>query len=518
MKRTSMVFLLFFCTCYLATSPSIHAQTVINEYSSITRSGFQAFGFGMSANNDVIAIGGRRLCNDGICKETVIGVYNLNTGSLLQEISRPGEGVFSTSIAGNKLIVSEQNLDVVSIFDIGNGQRVLDMPINNPASSRPNGRELLVFTALFDANKGNVASIYDLDTGKEIMTFESTAGEVLTPGDIVGNEVILGAPFESRNEEPNVGAIKIFSRSSGTLLQTLQPNDVTPNARFGGSVAVSQDYFATTSNENLTAVLHIFDRLTRKRLHRIVLPEIFSGAVGEIQGGLALVVGRADGTSGISTIFVVDIIKGLVVNELRASDINAPDEQGRNFGGWTQLSCGVVAAADSTRDVGANPNQGRVYFFTLTGTAELDSDGDGLLDCWETDGLDVNGDGVVDLDLPKLGVSPFKKDLLVEVDVMNGVEFLSGAKERVVEAFANAPVDNPDKSTGINLIILDEDQDSLPFQEQWDEEFNDYANSKSNFFGTEVERADSNWANIKEARERTTRYCAVVNRIGEKLS
>jgi len=44
----------------------------------------------------------------------------------------------------------------------------------------------------------------------------------------------------------------------------------------------------------------------------------------------------------------------------------------------------------------------------------LDSDQDGLLDHWETTGIDMDQDGVVDLNLPAMGANPFKRDLFLE--------------------------------------------------------------------------------------------------------
>jgi len=81
-----------------------------------------------------------------------------------------------------------------------------------------------------------------------------------------------------------------------------------------------------------------------------------------------------------------------------------------------------------------------------------DIDGDGLLDGWEICGYDADGDGAIDVDLPAMGASLFKKDIFVEVDYM--VEYRpcqSGvcvahthrpkdeAIARVVQAFADAP-------------------------------------------------------------------------------
>ncbi len=48
----------------------------------------------------------------------------------------------------------------------------------------------------------------------------------------------------------------------------------------------------------------------------------------------------------------------------------------------------------------------------------LDTDGDGLPDEWETNGVDIDYDGSIDLHLEKMGADPNVKDLFVEVDWM----------------------------------------------------------------------------------------------------
>lgn len=108
-------------------------------------------------------------------------------------------------------------------------------------------------------------------------------------------------------------------------------------------------------------------------------------------------------------------------------------------------------------------------------TSTEDADGDGLLDGWELCGYDADEDGLIDVNLPAMGAHPLKKDVFVEVDYMvdHGVclpvvgchlghshQPKSRAIARVVEAFANAPVSNPDGSAGINLHV-DYDPDSV---------------------------------------------------------
>ena len=97
-----------------------------------------------------------------------------------------------------------------------------------------------------------------------------------------------------------------------------------------------------------------------------------------------------------------------------------------------------------------------------------DQDGDGLSDTWETNGLDADGDGTIDVDLPKMGATPDHKDLFVEVDWMQDAggrcfwEYCWGensfapnqdALEDVRAAFAGSPVTNPDGATGVRLHI-----------------------------------------------------------------
>jgi hypothetical protein len=85
--------------------------------------------------------------------------------------------------------------------------------------------------------------------------------------------------------------------------------------------------------------------------------------------------------------------------------------------------------------------------------AATDTDGDSLPDAWETNGYDANGDGTVDVDLPGMGATPNKKDLFVEMDYMSGRLASTAAFDRIVQTFANAPVSNPDGSTGIRIHL-----------------------------------------------------------------
>ena len=97
-----------------------------------------------------------------------------------------------------------------------------------------------------------------------------------------------------------------------------------------------------------------------------------------------------------------------------------------------------------------------------------DSDGDGLLDSWERRGYDHDGDGIVDVPIHRLGANPMRKDIFIAYAWMEAgaagydpahprrAEARSHrpgrrALEAIVQAFADAPVANPDGSTGITV-------------------------------------------------------------------
>ncbi len=88
--------------------------------------------------------------------------------------------------------------------------------------------------------------------------------------------------------------------------------------------------------------------------------------------------------------------------------------------------------------------------------AQTDTDGDGLPDTWETEGV-KDSTGRVILDLPKMGAKVDHKDIFVELDFMVAEDHThepkSEALQRVIDAFTNAPVANPDGTNGIRIHL-----------------------------------------------------------------
>lgn len=146
--------------------------------------------------------------------------------------------------------------------------------------------------------------------------------------------------------------------------------------------------------------------------------------------------------------------------------------------------------------------------YDTDGNGNADDDADGLPDIWEADGIDLDFDGTVELDLPALGADPNRKTVFVEVDFMEFHALDAGARDDVIEAFAQSPVDNPDGSTGITLIL--EEDEELAHQnsiEMWGD-FNDL---KEESFGTAAQRALGNAEEVLAAKRLAYRYAMIIH-------
>ena len=89
-----------------------------------------------------------------------------------------------------------------------------------------------------------------------------------------------------------------------------------------------------------------------------------------------------------------------------------------------------------------------------------DTDHDGLLDGWEANGNDGDGNGTYDVNLQSMGASVVHKDVFVEMDSMGAESVcpchlpLAPDLDRIVAAFATSPyADNPDGKPGIAIHL-----------------------------------------------------------------
>lgn len=136
-----------------------------------------------------------------------------------------------------------------------------------------------------------------------------------------------------------------------------------------------------------------------------------------------------------------------------------------------------------------------------------DTDGDGIANTWETNGIDLNNDGTIDYSLP--GANSDHKNLWIEVDYMEFHRPVGGdgafvsAMQDVRSSFASAPVSNPDGNDGITLFIDVDEQ--IPHEDLIT--FDDFeTNIKNEWFGTATERTSPNAQNILAAKRFAFHY------------
>jgi hypothetical protein len=154
---------------------------------------------------------------------------------------------------------------------------------------------------------------------------------------------------------------------------------------------------------------------------------------------------------------------------------------GSAFDGWS----GACTGTGTCQVTMTQPQSVTATFESCALTSPADADGDRLPDCVESNTMvfvsqldtgtdpnnpDTDGDAISDgdevlgtaagLSLPQMGVSPLHQDILIEYDWFDDAldcgahshQPTAAAVSLVATAFANAPVVNPDGSTGINFI------------------------------------------------------------------
>lgn len=98
-----------------------------------------------------------------------------------------------------------------------------------------------------------------------------------------------------------------------------------------------------------------------------------------------------------------------------------------------------------------------ICFDVNTISVSGDVDEDGLLDNWEQKGVDLDLDGVIDIDLPAFGANPFRKDIFVELDCIVAADHTHCPRQDSIEdnayAFARASVSNLDGTIGVQLHV-----------------------------------------------------------------
>lgn len=140
-----------------------------------------------------------------------------------------------------------------------------------------------------------------------------------------------------------------------------------------------------------------------------------------------------------------------------------------------------------------------------------DSDGDGLLDEWEADGVTIDPDGQGPLvaqfiDLPAMGANVDRPDIFLHIDWMadnNHSHRLEDEAIRwIVEAFDSSPYTSPTGSIGINLHVDQGSNSILNFDtgDTWGDLSRAHEITHQDQLGTSSSRNDYNWSNFDDLK------------------
>lgn len=149
--------------------------------------------------------------------------------------------------------------------------------------------------------------------------------------------------------------------------------------------------------------------------------------------------------------------------------------------------------APSTENTGYGPGPG---YCASDPTNRKDTDKDGLLDCWETDGIDYDGDGAIDLklydangngtiDAAEERADPNVKDVFVQVDWMVNHKPDPLALNDVKEAFRS-------RWREVIRLHLVQDSPEEPVPEEPSITWSRFHELKPSHFGNAIERSNPN--------------------------
>ncbi|MCH7884728.1 MAG: FG-GAP repeat protein, partial [Planctomycetes bacterium] len=152
--------------------------------------------------------------------------------------------------------------------------------------------------------------------------------------------------------------------------------------------------------------------------------DLFGGSVS-LSGDTALVGARSDdcpaggGPCGSAYVYRFNGSSWVEEAKLTASDGAAGDF----FGFSVSLSGDVALVGAAGDDCTGGILCGSAYLFDVGG----DTDGDGLLDDWETNGIPYTDGGGIERRFMLPGADPFHKDPYIEVDAMTGLSLSDNA-------------------------------------------------------------------------------------------
>jgi hypothetical protein len=454
--------------------------------------------------SDANVIGGNRGNGVGIDASGKVAIIGNRIGTDITGVGWAGNGAHGVQVAGattvhvggpgsRSNIISGNDSSGVAITDGSVDTRVSANRIGLGATNSPLGNRVgVLIRGSQDSRIGGIAP----DSLNAIVNNDSTGvivlGATSTRNRIVGNRIVgngsiaidLGGDGPTANDLGNAPALDA---------------DAGPNELLNFPIAVT----AVTDRTDPTKVVvsGVLDT-TDPQLARVQIysspapnPNVFGAARTQFGDADHLV-----GETGVNA-------RGRFVFTVPAASVTGP-----------------VLSATATKG-GSTSEFGPVCYDTV-GDGSVDTDLDSICDNWEVYGIDSNGDGTVDLDLSRdLAADPLYRDLYLEIDWMRdgGGELPGIGKpshkpiqwglDEVRNAFASAPVDNPNGATGIAVHMHLSDETRHVDLMTWPD-FHSIKLRGVTFpctgvtygFGDQTDRASPNCLNILAAKRLVFRY------------
>ncbi len=453
---------------------------------------------------------------------------------------------WAVAISGSTVIVGAKwdddlgtNSGAAYLYDANSGLQIAKL-VPSDGGSRDEFGYAVAIGGLPGLQVAAVGAFRDNDHGSDsgsVYLFDITTGQQLskiTPVDglafdwfghalaIRGDTLIVGADGVDTNGTSSGAAYlyDIFDSANPSQITKLLASDGSSNDFFGLSVAINSThaFVGSWGDDDLgtdSGSVYVFDIPSGLQVAKVLASD---GASGDKFGrsiwasDTTLIAGAADdddngGSSGSAYLF--DIATATQLTKLTPGEGESSDR----FGTAVAINNTAAIIGATGDDIGQSgfpnfvSNSGAAYIFT----GDVDSDGDGLYDDWELNGIPYFDAGDTEQRFMLPGANPIHKDLFVEVDAMLGLNLSNTAVTLLQTAFSNAPFTNLDGTLGINLHILRDTTDILPLVVPMQTDGCwplDFDLCRSDHFGTLLEHGD---ARLLAAKAKAYRYCIIAD-------
>ncbi len=300
----------------------------------------------------------------------------------------------------------------------------------------------------------NVIAVDDLELGTDAIPLlspaSSSAQDLFTAAPVTDGTYWVGACVDvvageiNINNQCSTSAQITVLTLTGTAVSSFTPSTYTPEQPLAVSITVTPDTGVTSHEvEDTVPVDWVVSAISNAGVFDALDNAVKWGPfLDDSARVLSYTVTPPVNSIGIKTFTGQATFDGTVVATTGDRQIDeaspSPDADGDRLPDSVETNTGVFVDANNT---GTNPNI-------------ADTDGDGI-----RDGDEVLGT-LAGLDLPAMGVSPLRKDLLLEYDWFDDANDCAahshrptaGAIASVTAAFNISPEPNPDGTNGVNLI------------------------------------------------------------------